>query len=104
MNKKQETNKKLKKKSNNEKQNPAIKQLEESSILGNTSFIGYVLFAIILIIFSIIYYFFQIFNTFWLGISAFLISTTIAILYYICQRKKKCKIRMIVDLKNTQYK
>jgi hypothetical protein len=100
MDKKQKTNTKSKKKTYNEKENTMIKHLKESSILGNTLFIGYVLFGIILIIFSIIYYFFQVSNTFWMGISAFLISTIIALLYYTCQRKKVCKIRMIVDLKN----
>ena len=91
---------KSKKKSDLKNNNQIREYLEESSILGNTLFIGFILFGIIIIIFSIIYYFFQITSTFWLGISAFLISTIIALLYYICQRKKKCKIRMIVNLKN----
>ena len=91
---------KSKKKSDLKNNNQIREYLEESSILGNTLFIGFILFGIILIIFSIIYYFFQITSTFWLGVSAFLISTIIALLYYTCQRKKKCKIRMIVNLKN----
>ena len=99
MDKKQKNNKESKIKNKSEFSKPMIKFIEESSILGNTLFIGYVLFGIILIIFSIIYYFFQISNTFMMGILAFLISTIIAILYYICQNKKKCKIRRIVDIK-----
>ena len=91
---------KSKKKSDLKNNNQIREYLEESSILGNTLFIGFILFGIILIIFSIIYYFFQITSTFCLWISSFLISTIIAILYYTCQRKKKCEIRMIVNLKN----
>ena len=91
---------KSKKKSDLKNNNQIREYMEESSILGNTLFIGFILFGIIFIIFSIIYYFFQITSTFWLGVSAFLISTIIALLYYTCQRKKKCKIRMIVNLKN----
>lgn len=89
-----------KQKSKNKTIDPMVKYLEESSILGNTFFIGFTLFGIIIIIFSIIYYFIKISNPFWMGISAFLISTIISLLYYSCQRKKKCKIRMIVDFRN----
>jgi O-antigen/teichoic acid export membrane protein len=77
-----------------------VKYQEESSILGNTLFLGFLLFGIIIIILSIIYYFFKISNPFVMGIFAFLISTIISILYFICQRRKKCKIRMIVNIKN----
>ena len=77
--------------------NPIIQHLEESSILGNTLFIGFLIFGTLLIIFSIIYYILKVSNPFWMGISAFLISTISAILYYSCQKRRNCKIRMIVD-------
>lgn len=91
-------NKKIKKKNNSINSNKLIEHLEESSILGNTFFIGFVLFSIQIIIFSILYYIIKVSDPFWMGILAFIISTIISILYYSCQRRKKCKIRMIVDL------
>jgi hypothetical protein len=68
---------------------------QESSMIENLFFTGYSIFGIILIIFSVVYYFYKISNTFWFGISAFFISLLITILHYFCQRKKICKIRMI---------
>lgn len=70
---------------------------QESSMIGNSFFTGFSFLGIILIIFSVIHYFFKISNPFWLGISAFSISLIITILYYLCQRKKKCKVRMIFN-------
>jgi predicted PurR-regulated permease PerM len=98
-NKKQKNNKIIKKK-DSIIYNKMIKYQEESSILGNTFYFGYLVFAFLLIIFSIIYYLIKISNPFWMGISAFFISIITTILYYICQKRKQCKIRMIVDLKN----
>lgn len=77
-----------------------IEYHKESSIIGNTFFMSFLLFGIIIIIFSIIYYFFKIYNPFILGLFSFIISTVVSILYYICQTRKKCKIRMIVNPKN----
>jgi hypothetical protein len=94
------TNNKIKKKNNSIKNQKMIKYQEESSILGNTYFIGFILFSIQLILFSIIHYVINISNPYWLGILAFITSTIISILYYTCQRRKKCKIRMIVNIKN----
>lgn len=99
MNKKQINNIKFKQK-NNETINSILKYHEESSILGNSFYIGFILFGIIIIFSSIIYYFFKISNTFIIGIFAFLTSLIISILYLICQSRNKCKIRMIVDIKN----
>ena len=88
----------------NKKQNKSEKIIntylgheQESSMIGNSFFTGFSIFGIILIIFSVIYYFYKISNTFWFGISAFLISLIITILHYLCQRKKRCKIRMIFN-------
>jgi hypothetical protein len=77
-----------------------IKYHKESSIIGNTFFLGLLLFGLIIIIFSIIYYFFKIYNPFIIGLFSFFLSSAISILYYICQTRKKCKIRMIVNPKN----
>lgn len=99
MNKKQINNIKLKK-NNDDTFNSILGYHEESSILGNSFFIGFIIFGIIIIFSSIINYFFKISNTFNIGIIAFLISSIISILYLICQSRKKCKIRMIVDIKS----
>ncbi|MCK5300386.1 MAG: hypothetical protein V3S79_03480 [Candidatus Thermoplasmatota archaeon] len=96
MAKKQKTNTKSKK-TDDKIINSILKYQEESSILGNTLFIGFLIFGTLLIIFSIIYYILKVSNPFWMGISAFLISTISAILYYSCQKRRNCKIRMIVD-------
>jgi hypothetical protein len=80
--------------------NKMIKYQQESSILGNAFYVGFLFFSLLLIIFSIIYYIFEILNPYLLSISAFFISLIISILYYICQKRKHCKIRMIVNLKN----
>jgi hypothetical protein len=93
-------NKKKTQKTDSIDNNKMIKYQEESSILGNTYYVGFLFFSILLIIFSIIYYIFEILNPYWMSISAFFISLIISILYYICQKKKQCKIRMIVNLKN----
>ena len=69
----------------------------ESSMIGNFFFTYFTIFGIILIIFALVNYIFKISDPFWLGILAFFISLTITILYYLCQRKKKCKIRMIFN-------
>jgi hypothetical protein len=87
-------------KSNTEIPDLIIKDMENSSILVNTLYIGFVLFGILLIISSIIYYFLKILNPFWIGIIVFVISTIISILFYFCQKKKKCKMNMIVDVSN----
>ena len=73
------------------------KTIDESSILGNTLFAGTITFPIILIIMVII--FFEIYNLdpYLIGISSFLMSIIISIIYYLCQKRKKCKIHSIFN-------
>ena len=73
--------------------------LKESSIIGNSLFMGTISFSIILIILAIINFLFNIISSNIIGLISFFIGVIITIFYYSCQRRKKCKIRMIVDLK-----
>ena len=74
--------------------------LKESSIIGNSLFMGTISFSIILIILAIIYFLFNILSSNIIGLISFFIGLIISLFYYACQRRKKCKIRTIVDLKS----
>jgi hypothetical protein len=67
----------------------------ESSILGHTMFMFSISFPIFLILFIIIFWYFLKIEAFLVGIFSFIISSIITIFYYICQKKRKCKIREI---------
>ena len=66
-------------------------QNNESYILGNTIAIMGTSFAALLIIFALVFWFIIRFDIFWIGISAFLCSQVITILYYINFRRKTVK-------------
>lgn len=78
-----------------EKSKKNRKNLDESLILGNTIIAGTIVFPILLIILVLIIFLPFNINPFLIGISAFIINIIISICYYLCQKKKKCKINSI---------
>ena len=66
-------------------------QNKESYILGNSIAILGTSFAALLIIFALVFWFAIRFDIFWIGISAFLCSLSITIIYYINFRRKTVK-------------